>query len=144
MIRAEKKPESAEAVSGFFAFKGLGFPLENEFQTKLNVSRPTRADHRIRSSHVRRGVRSAKSTRLGGVFVKQRGSFRIRERRMIQYVEKFRAELQSHPLGQPRVFHQRKIPVVEARASKQVAPHRTEGAEGGRDHHGVALCVAAE
>src|SRR6202030_4261141 len=99
-----KKPESAEADSGFFAFKGLGFPLENEFQAKLNVSRPTRADHRIRRRYVRSGSGKSKSGRDRRVHIEQCRGLRAREVRVVRHVEEFGARLHGYSFSKMCVF----------------------------------------
>ena len=100
-----KKPESAFRELGLSFLKGWASPLENEFQAQLNISRTSRSDYGICSGDIWRGIRCAKGTGHGRVFIKQSAGFWIRELRVVQYVEKLRAELKSYSLRQASIFH---------------------------------------
>jgi hypothetical protein len=49
--------------------RSLGPPLENKFQAKLNVARPSRSDNRIRGTYVRGGTGRAKGAWDGRILV---------------------------------------------------------------------------
>jgi hypothetical protein len=93
--------------------------LEPELRPKLNVSRPSRTNHWIRRRDVWGQSRSSKCARNRRVDIS--GTSGVRKVRMIEDVEKLRPKLKVHAFRNPRVFHDREIPVGLARPAKSIS-----------------------
>lgn len=118
--------------------------LEGELQRELHDAVASGADYGIGGGEIRRSA-STPERGAGGVAESgaRRGAVGIGEGWVIKQVEQLDSELRAVAILEHEVFEQRKIPVLEARVSENVAAHRAERSELGRDHDRAAGNEAA-
>src|SRR5580698_7113052 len=117
--------------------------LERELQTQLYRSASTGTDNRVRGGYVR-CCASASERTSRGIIVGESvlPTEWIGKVGMVENVEELRAELCTETLAELQVLGYGKVHILESRVPEDVASHRSEGAERGRNHYRCTGCVA--
>ena len=122
-------------------------PSENQLQSQLNRAASARSENRIAGSYVRRRATAAETCAQHRWIIHAKAVLPaewICESRMIEDVEEFGAELRGETLAEFPILRHGEIPVAEAGIAERIASHRSEGADGRRDHRGILCRIAAE
>src|SRR5712691_6332265 len=102
-------------------------------QAKLDIAWSACANHRIGAGHIWSRTGETKRIWHRRVNVPQRSG--VGKVGVIENIEEFRTELHAYALVDLSGFHQREVPVVESRASEEVAAHSAELPRLWRDYH---------
>src|ERR1700722_2603131 len=119
--------------------------LERQLQSQLHRAAAARPDDRVSCRHVRRRASATEGTCRRIIHsITILSAVGIGEIRMVEDIEKLRAELRMNSFAQVPVLGNRKVEVLEAGVRENIASHCPEGAESRWQHHGMALGVASE
>src|SRR6267154_1196526 len=121
---------------------GQNVLLEAELQSELNVPGTARADHRICRCHVWCVENETKGSRIGRI--NQALGIRVRKVRVVEEVEKLRAQLDTHTLVQVGRLDNGEVQIVQPRAAEGIPADVSESAEVRRHQDCSILDIAAK